>query len=360
MSARSRGATLRQLSNASVAAASAASASALVASATDAIVSPVAGSSTSSVAPPEASRHCPPMKSWVLTPSTTRVSSAVAAICRSSCVRRLERPLQGGLRGYGVPRPPNRRNRGRALLRAAQDRAGRAAEDPEVQPERPAVDVGVVELGALGDAGGAARALDLGQAGQADAHAVAVRVAGDVGGEALDVLGPLGARADEAHVAAHHVPQLGQLVHRGAADEAADGRAAVDALDAAGGRSGGRHEARLVADAHGAELEHPEDLAALADAALAEEDRTARGEPHGEREPGEQREQDDQRDEREAAADEVLALEGDVVEVERRRGHRQHGGGHGDGEGEEEEGERGGHASLPSARRPDLLILTFR
>jgi hypothetical protein len=61
MSARSRGATLRHVVNASSAAASAASASALVASATVAMTWPVAGSSTSIVPPSEASRHAPPM-----------------------------------------------------------------------------------------------------------------------------------------------------------------------------------------------------------------------------------------------------------------------------------------------------------
>src|SRR3954453_20655007 len=78
MSARSRGATLRQLANASSAAANANMPSATVASATDAIISPVAGSSTSNVPPPSASRHRPPMNNCVLTPSTPRVSSAVA------------------------------------------------------------------------------------------------------------------------------------------------------------------------------------------------------------------------------------------------------------------------------------------
>ena len=63
-----------------------------------------------------------------------------------------------------------------------------------------------------------AAAVDLHRAGEAGAHLEpeALRLA-----VALDQPQLLGPRADEAHVAAQHVEELGQLVEAGAAQEAA-------------------------------------------------------------------------------------------------------------------------------------------
>ena len=190
--------------------------------------------------------------------------------------------------------------------------------------------------------------MDLGEAGQPDADAMAVRVARDVFAEALHVLGALGARADEGHVAADDIPQLRQLVERGAAQEAADRGAPVDALDTAGGAAVNGDEAGVVGDAHRAELEHLEDLAVLADAALAEEDGTARAAAHGERERDQQRQDEQQRDERDAAADEVLGLEGDGVGLDGRSRRGKQRGGHGDGEGQQERERGSGNTPQPS------------
>ncbi len=63
---------------------------------------------------------------------------------------------------------------------------------------------------------------------------MAVAVAGDVAPEQLHELGALGARADQAHLTAQHVEQLGQLVEGAAAQDAAYERAPILAvLDAA-------------------------------------------------------------------------------------------------------------------------------
>ncbi len=93
------------------------------------------------------------------------------------------------------------------------------------------------------------------------------------------------ARADEAHLAAHHVQQLRQLVDAGAAQEPPDSRHP---------RVGGRLEhdrrravpeirvevrdlrpPRLGVDRHRPELPHPEPLVAYAHPLLAEEHRSA-------------------------------------------------------------------------------------
>src|SRR5205814_7364380 len=86
-------------------------------------------------------------------------------------------------------------------------------------------------------------------------------------------------RPDEAHLAANHVDELGQLVQIGAAKEAAHTRDAwvLGHLEEALGALVARHELRLHrvgAVVHRAELEDPEGLAVAADAPLAEQDRT--------------------------------------------------------------------------------------
>ena len=88
----------------------------------------------------------------------------------------------------------------------------------QVEPERRVLDVPEVELDPLGPGEGGA-ALDLRPAGDAgadrEAAALALRVAVD-----LDLHGR--ARADERHLAAQHVDEVGQLVERRAAQQRAD------------------------------------------------------------------------------------------------------------------------------------------
>src|SRR5215210_6822762 len=67
-----------------------------------------------------------------------------------------------------------------------------------------------------------AEAVDLGPAGDPRLDAVPFRVAVDASLEALDVVHPLGTRADERHLADEDVPELRQLVEREAPEEASD------------------------------------------------------------------------------------------------------------------------------------------
>ena len=77
-------------------------------------------------------------------------------------------------------------------------------------------------------------------------------------------------RADHAHVPAHDVPELRQLVDRRAGGEAADARdPAVAAVDRVA------RPFRLGADDHRPQLQQLEVLAVLADARLLEEHRPA-------------------------------------------------------------------------------------
>ena len=85
-------------------------------------------------------------------------------------------------------------------------------------------------------------------------------------------------RADEAHPAAEHVPELGQLVEAGLAQEAADpGHPVVVA-----GRLAAAADVGALG-AHSAELGDDDDPAAGAEAGLAEEDRAGGIEPDRER-----------------------------------------------------------------------------
>src|SRR6266496_2742530 len=107
--------------------------------------------------------------------------------------------------------------------------------DQEIEPGGAVVEVEqvVAEL----DAGVAeVAAVDLGQAGDAGADAVALLVAGDLALELFDEAGALGARADDAHLAAQDVDELRDLVQARLAQQAADGgQAAVVVAAAQGG-----------------------------------------------------------------------------------------------------------------------------
>ena len=93
-------------------------------------------------------------------------------------------------------------------------------EDAGVEGGRAVVDVPDVELDPLlpGDAGAA---LDLGPAGDPGPDLVAAVLARRV---VVDLGGDRRARADDRHLAAQDVDQVGDLVERGAAQEAAGAR----------------------------------------------------------------------------------------------------------------------------------------
>src|SRR3954468_11715657 len=113
------------------------------------------------------------------------------------------------------------------LLGAVERRGDRHQEDLEVEREGPVLDVVVVPLDPVAQGGLPAEPVHLRPSGDAGLDAVAVRIALDPGAEHVDELGPLGARAHEAHLATDDVDQLRQLVEAGAAQEGAEARAAV-------------------------------------------------------------------------------------------------------------------------------------
>src|SRR3954471_250609 len=215
----------------------------------------------------------------------------------------------------GIP-PPSHHNRGMfgGLLRqreVAEHGPERHQQDLDVEPERPVLDVVVVPLDAVGERGLAAQAVNLGPAGDPGLDAVAVAVAVDVALEQPGEVRTLGTWADQAHVALEHVQQLRQLVERGAAQEGAEARAAVVALNPAGGgvRRQVRHRERLGRGAHGAELAHLELTAVEAVARLAEEDRPADREQRPQREQAEDRQRHQQEHAGDQAVDRVLDRE---------------------------------------------------
>src|SRR5690349_12638593 len=85
--------------------------------------------------------------------------------------------------------------------------------DLEVERQRPVLDVVEIELDALFERCVAAPAVDLGPAGDASLHLVAEHVGRNAVLELLDEERSLGARPDDGHVAAEHVPELRHLVH---------------------------------------------------------------------------------------------------------------------------------------------------
>src|SRR5436305_764280 len=87
-------------------------------------------------------------------------------------------------------------------LRRAEDLDECERQDPEVEPQRPVLDVVVVPLHPVGDRRLPAQAMDLGPTGDPGLDAVALLVACDLAREALDEFRPFRTRTDEAHVAA--------------------------------------------------------------------------------------------------------------------------------------------------------------
>src|SRR3954453_13852387 len=116
------------------------------------------------------------------------------------------------------------------LLRRLEHRSDGHDEYLEIEPQGPVLDVEVVELDPVRQRRLPAQPVHLGPAGDPRLHAVAVLVAVDAALEQLHELGPLGTRADDAHLAAQDVEELRQLVDRGASHQLADRGAAIRAL----------------------------------------------------------------------------------------------------------------------------------
>src|SRR6266536_2498887 len=161
----------------------------------------------------------------------------------------------------------------------------------EVQPERPVLNVIVVEPGAVGDRRVTPQATDLGESGESHRRPVAHGVVRVFGGELLDEVRPLGPRPDHGHVTTEDVPELGQLVQGEAAHEPAD---RADPL--VGRDRPVRLRFPLVARAHRTELDDPDRPAIVPDPLLVEEDAGAAVEErqdHAEQEHRAQHEQCD-------------------------------------------------------------------
>src|SRR5256886_15513770 len=76
------------------------------------------------------------------------------------------------------------------------DFGGSAPEDDEISPQRPVLDVVVVEAGAFGDRGVSPQAVHLRPAGEPDRQPVTVLVSGDAGPEAPHEEGPFWSEPD--------------------------------------------------------------------------------------------------------------------------------------------------------------------
>jgi hypothetical protein len=118
-------------------------------------------------------------------------------------------------------------------------------------------------------------------------------------------------RPDDAHVAAHDVDQLSQLVERRTTEEDAESRPAIVAFDTARAevdrhavdpRHGGRA-------AHRTELQHLEGPAVSANPPLPEEDRATDRQEDADRDREQQRSQHDERQQRDEPIDRVLDVE---------------------------------------------------
>ena len=145
-------------------------------------------------------------------------------------------------------------------------------------------------------------------AGDTGLDAVAHRVIGNLGGELLDEVGPLGARADQAHVAAEHVEELRQFVDAQQPDDVAHpGDPAVV------GRGPLRLAVFLGIGAHAAELGDLEVLAVVAHPLLAVEDRPAAFQLDGD--GGQQHHRGGHQDQHQRAQDVEDALDRRAVET---------------------------------------------
>src|SRR5262245_56677206 len=172
----------------------------------------------------------------------------------------------GAARAIRLRPPPS----GRTAVGTPEERERRSQEDREIHAWGAVVDVPDVELDPVRPRERGA-AVDLGPAGEPGPHLEAAALVLVV---LLDLVAERRPRADDAHVAANHIPELRQLVDGGPAQEAPDARdprvAQVDCRT-------GAHPLRAFD--HRPELEHLEVLAVPADPRLPVEDRTTVPEP---------------------------------------------------------------------------------
>src|SRR5262245_10871949 len=140
--------------------------------------------------------------------SRTPTSPIATAMAKPSvtAVRLAAHPLMPA-----VVRPPGRMG-GLVRVTVAEAVPDRLDENPQVEGEAPALDVVEVVLDPPLDRGVPPPAVDLGPAGDARLHLVAKHVARHAAPEFFDEARPLGSRANQTHLAAQHVEELGQLV----------------------------------------------------------------------------------------------------------------------------------------------------
>src|SRR3712207_2551179 len=90
----------------------------------------------------------------------------------------------------------------------AQNLSHSGDQDFQVQPQRPILNVVVVETGTVLNRGVPAQTVNLGPTREADRHPMTGDVAGDVAGELGDEVWTLRARSDQTHLPAEDVPKL--------------------------------------------------------------------------------------------------------------------------------------------------------
>src|SRR5262249_21807379 len=192
----------------------------------------------------------------------------------------VKRPPVTSAEGSPLSLPARAPPTGLALVRAAEERQGRTREDLQVDLRRAVLDVPDVHFDpVLPRQGG---------------PAVHLRPAGDPGLDlepttlprrvALDLVAERRSRADHAHVAAHDVPELRQLVDRQPAEDPARARdPRVTPVDRVAGAE------LLGADQHRPDLQQLELLAVLPHPALPVDDRAPVLELDGKRGGTEQR-----------------------------------------------------------------------
>ncbi len=174
--------------------------------------------------------------------------------------------------GRELGRTPVSRSLQQTVDGARDLRLDRGEQDDEVEGDGPVLDVEEVQAG-VGIEGRVVPGFDLPETGDARHH---VCTTAQAQRERFDLLGKRGARADEAHLAPEHVPELGELVHGGRTEEATDGRDARIVFELEQRTLPNVPVSELTdpflrIDDHRPELEHLERLAGSAHANLAEQ-----------------------------------------------------------------------------------------